>query len=64
MWIWTVERGAKEYSAVQRRERRRLVSLISLFIHSIDIQTFTELLLWVKDYSGHWDCRETPYVLQ
>ena len=37
----------------------RLASLINLFIHPINIQTFTELLLWVKDYSGHWDGRDS-----
>lgn len=40
-------------------EGGRLASLVNLFIHSMNIQTFTELLLWVKDCSGHWDCRDS-----
>lgn len=59
MWIWTVEGGLGVYPRPVQGGRGRVPSPINVFIRSINIQTFTELLLWVKAYSGRWDCRGT-----
>lgn len=64
MRIWTVERGAKEYSAVQRRGRERgwRLSSVCSFILSISKPLLSSC-------SGSRTIQatgtaETPYVLQ